>query len=192
MVVSQPNFPSITPSIIGGKWENGKLLLDPFNPDIRISPWNGSGNIDRLEWGYWSASGGAGGASSTNLTRTNINLGWGNLRDGDEYQVYIYYVNVESQQTNFDILSHQENPNPILNEYNARVGSVSALNFTVLAESSGELEIIEATFGNSDYYSPPSYNVTGILQSRITKHRLFRSSCMTLVLFSGVEKYSFS
>lgn len=171
MVVSQPNFPLITPSIMGGKWENGKLLLDPFNPDIRISPWNGSGDIDRLEWGYWSASGGAGGASSTNITRTNINLGWGNLRDGDEYQAYIFYVNVESQQTNFDILSQQENPNPLLNEYNARFGSVSALNFTVLAESSGELEIIEATFGNSDDNSP-SYNVTGVLQSRITNNRL--------------------
>ncbi len=120
-------YPTITPSIIGGKWEGGKLLVDPHNPVIGVSQWSGSDANDRVEWGYWTAFGGAGGASSLPANST-IDFNWISPTEGQDYYIYLFYVDVLSEQQNTDLSGDQ---------YNARFGAVSALYFTITISARG-------------------------------------------------------
>jgi len=124
---NEVEYPTITPSVIGGKWEGGKLLVDPLNPVIRVSQWSGSDANDRLEWGYWTASRGAGGASSSPGGST-IDFGWLSPIEGQDYLVYLFYVDVLSEQQNTDLRGDR---------YNARFGAVSALYFTMTLSTRG-------------------------------------------------------
>jgi endonuclease I len=170
VISSHADYPLLTPEIIGGQWENGKLLINPLNPVLQIRPWIGFDENDRIEWGYCSQGGGAGGATSSPGS-SSIDFDWFGLNEGQDYLAYLFYINVVSEQENLDLYGDR---------YKARFGNVSALYFTMCVSSGGggsggdgnsssNLEIIEAIYGASG----GSNNVTSLLQSRVSNNQLF-------------------
>ena len=157
------DYPIITPQIIGGKWHDGVLLVDPGNPTIRITQWNGEDSKDRLEYGFWRNGGSGGGSSS--VGRSSLDLSFFGLEE--EHFAYIYYLKTVSESQSNDFSG---------DVYNSRHGIVSALYFKIKFDlnhdgntsNSGELEIIEAIYGASGRSS----DITGLLQSRVTNDQL--------------------
>jgi len=81
-------IPSFQPEIVGGTWENGRLLLDATSPSFSVRPWLDPPSNVKLEFELWR-DGGSGGSSTSNVGASSVN--WSSQPSGAIFDATLSY-----------------------------------------------------------------------------------------------------